>query len=585
MASNQWNAVICVAVCLFSVFNMVPSCMAKTKYFDWNITIVNYTRNCATKPILTVNGQYPGPAIYVTEGDRVIVKLTNNAKSNVTIHWHGIRQVGSCWQDGVAYITECPIQPGNYEVYDFVVSEQRGTALWHAHISWIRATVHGAFITQPAKNRYPFPKPCQEETVILGEWWNQDVELVEKQGLDAGASFPLADAMTINGLPGTQYNCSGSEGLAVIDVQQGKTYLLRVINAALNTELFFAIANHSLTVVEIDSNYVKPFTVDKGIVITPGQTVNVLVTANQSPGTYYMVGQSHSTILVTDLSGIPPQGLPLILADVPPIPTTGLFQYQNAPVLVNNQTLYPDLPDIKDTNYSTNFASSLKALHPGTLPLSNNIRHLLYTVGTGTESCTDANPCAPQQGAYRVTGMISNVSFVSPKTAILQAHYYNISGVYLSTFPDSPPKVFDFTAAPSPPPGDQIAEKATRVAEVEFGTVVQLVLQDVNNFAFESHPFHLHGFFFHVLGQGLGDYNATSDLAKFNYYDPPLRFTASLPTRGWVAIRFKADNPGVWFLHCHLEKHLSYGMAAVFIVKDGNQTQQKLPPPKRLNQC
>lgn len=45
--------------------------------------------------------------------------------------------------------------------------------------------------------------------MYTGEWWNDDVE---QQGLAAGSSFRLADALTINGFPGTQYNCSGSEG-------------------------------------------------------------------------------------------------------------------------------------------------------------------------------------------------------------------------------------------------------------------------------------------------------------------------------------------------------------------------------------
>ena len=64
-----------------------------------------------------------------------------------------------------------------------------------------------------------------------------------------------------------------------LSVVPGKTYLLRVINAALNDELFLAIANHSLTVVEVDAVYVKPFQTD-ALVITPGQTTNVLFTAN-----------------------------------------------------------------------------------------------------------------------------------------------------------------------------------------------------------------------------------------------------------------------------------------------------------------
>jgi laccase len=70
-------------------------------------------------------------------------------------------------------------------------------------------------------------------------------------------------------------------------VDHGKTYLLRIINAAMNADLFLAIANHTLTVVGTDGNYVKPLITDY-LEISPGQTMNVLVTANQSLGHYYL---------------------------------------------------------------------------------------------------------------------------------------------------------------------------------------------------------------------------------------------------------------------------------------------------------
>jgi laccase len=61
-----------------------------------------------------------------------------------------------------------------------------------------------------------------------------------------------------------------------LKVKPGKTYLLRLINAALNDELFFSIANHTFTVVEADAVYVKPFDT-KTLLIAPGQTTNVLL--------------------------------------------------------------------------------------------------------------------------------------------------------------------------------------------------------------------------------------------------------------------------------------------------------------------
>jgi laccase len=64
-------------------------------------------------------------------------------------------------------------------------------------------------------------------------------------------------------------------------VEHGKTYLLRVINAGLTYEMFFAaVAGHRLTVVGTDVRYLKPFTVDH-MVISPGQTMNALLEADR----------------------------------------------------------------------------------------------------------------------------------------------------------------------------------------------------------------------------------------------------------------------------------------------------------------
>jgi laccase len=43
---------------------------------------------------------------------------------------------------------------------------------------------------------------------------------------------------------------------------------------------------------------------------------------------------------------------------------------------------------------------------------------------------------------------------------------------------------------------------------------------------------------------------------------------------------------GMWLLHCHIERHATWGMSMVFLVKDGPNPQTKmLPPPKDLPKC
>jgi laccase len=70
--------------------------------------------------------------------------INRRGEYNVTVHWHGVRQMRTGWSDdGPEYVTQCPIRPGGSYTYRFTVSGQEGTDLWwHAHSSWLRATVH-----------------------------------------------------------------------------------------------------------------------------------------------------------------------------------------------------------------------------------------------------------------------------------------------------------------------------------------------------------------------------------------------------------------------------------------------------------
>jgi laccase len=92
-----------------------------------------------------------------------------------------------------------------------------------------------------------------------------------------------------------------------LQVQWGKTYLLRVINAAVNDELFFSIAGHTMTVVEIDATYTKPLAAST-IQLSPGQTTNVLVRADQKPGRYFMAAKpfNHVPVPADDKTRPPP---------------------------------------------------------------------------------------------------------------------------------------------------------------------------------------------------------------------------------------------------------------------------------------
>ena len=48
-------------------------------------------------------------------------------------HWHGIFQNRSNWADGVSFITQCPIEPGQSFQYRFNAENQTGTYWYHSH--------------------------------------------------------------------------------------------------------------------------------------------------------------------------------------------------------------------------------------------------------------------------------------------------------------------------------------------------------------------------------------------------------------------------------------------------------------------
>ncbi|XP_038723748.1 laccase-17-like [Tripterygium wilfordii] len=546
-----------------------------TRHYKFNIVLKNVTRLCHTKSMVTVNGEFPGPRIVARDGDRVVVKVVNNVPNqNVTVHWHGIRQLRNPWADGPAYVTQCPIQTGQSYAYNYTITDQRGTLFWHAHISWLRATVYGPIIILPKPNvPYPFPKPYKEIPMLLGEWFNGDTEAIISESLHNGGGPNVSEAFTINGLPGPLYNCS--RGTFKLRVKPGKTYLLRLINAAMNDDFFFSVANHTLTTVEADASYVQPFE-SEVLHIGAGQTTNVLLrTKPKAPNAqFYILARPYftgaGTFDNTTVAGI--------------LEYHHNHNHNHNPLLKKSKhhTIFePTLPLTNASDYVASFASRFRSLanteYPACVPQTID-KKFFYTVGLGTTPCPKNQTCLGGSIDRKFAASVNNISFVTPSVAILQAHYNKLydAGVFTGDFPDFPLHPFDYTGNP---PNNTLVDSGTRVSVVPFNTSVELIVQDISILGPESHPLHLHGYNFFVVGQGFGNFDPKTDPLNFNLVDPPARNTAGVPSGGWVALRFIADNPGAWLMHCHFEAHASWGLMMVWIVLDGELPDQKVPPP------
>ncbi len=51
-----------------------------------------------------------------------------------------------------------------------------------------------------------------------------------------------------------------------------------------------------------------------------------------------------------------------------------------------------------------------------------------------------------------------------------------------------------------------------------------------------------------------------------NFDRPIIKDTVAVPFGGYTILRFRADNPGYWLLHCHILLHAEAGMSMVFKV-------------------
>ncbi|XP_057867161.1 laccase-12-like [Cryptomeria japonica] len=123
-------------------------------------------------------------------------------------------------------------------------------------------------------------------------------------------------------------------GTAKFPVRKGKTYLLRIVNAAVYNHLFLKVASHNLTVVAMDASYTKPYTTDI-LMLTSGQTIDVLLTANQAEAKYYMAAKVYTIQSEANIDNTT---------------TTAILSYVGS-----KSSTTPILPEYNDTATVTNF--------------------------------------------------------------------------------------------------------------------------------------------------------------------------------------------------------------------------------------
>jgi iron transport multicopper oxidase len=120
---------------------------------------------------------------------------------------------------------------------------------------------------------------------------------------------------------------------------------------------------------------------------------------------------------------------------------------------------------------------------------------------------------------------------------------------------------------------------------LKHGEIVEIVINNLNT---NLHPWHMHGHQFQLIDRpdpGWGKFNGTFR-PGFPHKSPVLRDTIMVQDDSWAVIRFRADNPGVWPFHCHIELHVNSGFTATLIeAPDALQAQNLTIPEDHIAAC
>jgi len=162
------------------------------------------------------NGSCPGPTIQIQQGDRVRILFENKLPESTTVHWHGLEV--PIEQDGVPYISQKPIPPGEKHVYEFTV-HQEGTFFYHAHTAMQEMIGQiGLFIAHPKTSYHPHVD--HDFGIILQEW-----------AVLPANTVPNTASMEFNWLT---FNGVSGPAITPMIVRLGSRVRLRIVNLGMD---------------------------------------------------------------------------------------------------------------------------------------------------------------------------------------------------------------------------------------------------------------------------------------------------------------------------------------------------------------
>ncbi|XP_039049600.1 L-ascorbate oxidase homolog isoform X2 [Hibiscus syriacus] len=445
---------------------------------------------------ILINGQFPGPDIHSVTNDNLIINVFNNLDVPFLLSWNGVQNRRNSYEDGV-YGTTCPIPPGKNFTYILQVKDQIGSFYYFPSLDFHKAAggFGGIRILSRPRIPVPFPDPAGDYTVLIGDWYTSNHTDL-KAHLDGGNKLPFPDGILINGR---------GPGGASFNVEQGKTYRLRISNVGLQNSLNFRIQNHKLKLVEVEGTHTLQTTYSS-IDLHVGQSMSVLFTADQPAKDYYIVVSSRFT--------------------TPVLTTTTTLRYSNSAGPVSGPI--PGGPTIQ-IDWSLNQARSIRKNLTASGPRPNPQGSYHYGLINTTRTIILSNSAGQVNGKQRYA--VNSVSFVPADTPLKLADYFKIDGVYrIGSISDRPT-------------GGGIYLD-TSVMNTDYRAFIEIVFQNDEDII---QSWHLNGYNFFLVGMDGGQWTPASRNG-YNLRDAVSRCTTQVYPKSWTAIYVALDNVGMWNL-------------------------------------
>ncbi|KAH0420162.1 multicopper oxidase [Colletotrichum camelliae] len=305
-----------------------------------------------------------------------------------------------------------------------------------------------------------------------------------------------------------------------VKVQPGKTYLIRMVNVGAFASQYIWFEGHQMRVVEVDGVWTEEADADM-LYITPAQRYSVLLTTKKDASqNFAIVGSMDEELfdVIPDDQNSNVTGW-LVYDEKKPLPEPATVDDFEAAfddfdlVPVDHRELYDKV------DYSFSF----------TVKMDNLVDGANYAF------FNDKTYVAPKVPSLYTALTVGDKNALDPR----------VYGTYTNT---------------------QV---------LKHNEVIEIVL---NNEDDGKHPFHLHGHQFQVVHRSDEDAGAYANDSSVSFPEYPMRRdTLVVEGNGNFVIRFKANNPGVWLFHCHIEWHMDQGLVATIIEAPEALQGQKIP--------